>query len=623
MLMDRALALVTGIEKAGNTADRLVFSHKHDRAMRADMIQASDSNLQRLAMDLSDNVKAFRSTCSICAGNEQIMSIVLKRPYTAEGNASHVALEFPLDAGCDERNVDLVSSQCICFQCALVCGKSIYEEAIVPTTEYTGVNTRYLDHQIRLAIAAGSNTGSSAMAQFFMTILDRVLETKSWCRIDEGQTNREAPDHEKSIRRQAFSWMRKTILQNSSTRKTFTDVGSLRGTIKDCQNAGVNSWVVQYPLKGFCQMIRWYGMIDQPVDASKVELVRKTKLMHLVVSKLMDGGKSTCAFMRLIYCDLNAPGVPRDMHGRESIVSPAEFWQRLEEAMGNQPDVESFLSSFSTEARVAMCRRIQLAVFWAIFTEQLDTTARDFFRSMARKTAKEEPLAKVILCKPKDLAVDVPEAPAIEVLTSIFSERSLHTDEIHSEDKFPPFVSPFGASVLRCGLEGCNVRFFTPKAAGEPATMPDRETVRRARDQHFREVFCRKNSYGSGLPGPTRAPKAPSSSHNNLHQSIAKVWSRQDRPTKQHLYLGNNEPALDTFVSMVIFEVCVTNGQGNIYQSGLDKATRDLLPSFFEALRQASGRLGLEDPVDYVHDWNSRGSLAAKIEYECLDGLPL
>ena len=632
-LIDKAIALITSIEKAGYTAD--ILNRKSNRAMRADMIQASDAGIRLFAMNLSDSVEAFRSACSICAGDEEIMSIVLKRLSTAEDNTTDFALNFPLAAGCNDRNVDLVSSQCICFQCALLCEESIYHEelaAIVPTIEYAGVNKRYLDNQLCLAITTGLKTGASGIAQIFMTILDRVLETKSWCGIDEGQANGEAPDHEKSRRRQAFSWMLKAVLRNSETRETFTEIGpwvpypqALKWAIKDYEQAGLDSWIIQYPLNGFCQIIRWYGMIDQPIDGFRVEIVSKAKLMHLVVSTMMNdllrlqknGKEWTYPFMRLIYRDFNAPGVPRDMYNSDSIVTPAEFWQRLEDAMGNWPDVRRFLSMFSAGARMAMCRRIQLAVFWAIFTQQAHTTPKTFFRIVAER----EPLAAVILGKSDDLAVDVPEAPVIEVLTSIFREHGPQLDAVHSNDKSPPFVSPFGASVLRCGLEGCSFQFFTPGLAGEPTTLPDPDTVRQRRAQHFKEIFGGQNSSATGLPEPTQAPKAPTSSHCNLHRSIARVWSGLDRPTKQKLFLGEDERVLATFVSQVIFELCAENGRGDIYQSGLDKATRDLLPSFFEALRRASGRLGLEDPVDYVHDW-TQNSLAAKIEYECSGSMP-
>ena len=629
-LIDRALALITGIEKAGYTAD--ILNRKSNRAMRADRIRASDADLHLFAMDLSDNVEAFRSACSICAGDDEIMSIVLKRLDTAEDNTTDFALNFPLAAGCNERNVDLVSSQCICFQCALLCKKSIYQEqlaAIVPTIEYTGVNKQYLDHQLCLAITTGLRTGASGIAQIFMTILDRVLQTKPWCRIDEGQANGEASDHEKSIRRQAFNWMLKAVLRNSSTRETFTEIGpwvdyprALIWALKDYEQAGLDSWIIQYPLNGFCQIIRWYGMIDQPVDESKVEMVSKAKLMHLVVSTMMydmlhqQNKGWTQPFMSLIYCDFNAPGVPRDTYNRESIVTPADFWERLEEALGNRSDVKRFLSIFTTGARMAMCRRVQLVVFWAIFIQKAHTTPKTFFHTIAER----EPLAAVILGKSEDLAINVPEAPVMAVLTSIFRNNGPQVDAIHSDDKSPPFVSPFGASVLRCGFEGCNVRFFTPKLAGEPSALPDPDTVRQRRAQHFKDVFGGHDySSATGLPEPTQAPKAPTSSHCNLHRSIAQVWSRLGWLTKQELYLGNEKRALTAFVSKVQFELCATNGRGDIYQSGLDKAIRDLMPSFFGALRRASARLGLENPLDYVHDW-TQNSLVAKIEYECFDG---
>ena len=317
--------------------------------------------------------------------------------------------------------------------------------------------------------------------------------------------------------------------------------------------------------------------------------------------------------MSLIYSDPNAPWVPRDMNNRETIVTPAEFWERLD-AMGHLPDVKRFLSIFSTGARMAMCRRVQLAVFWAVFTQQVHTTPKSFFRIIA----ESEPLASVVLEKSEDLAADVPEAPVIEVLTSVFREHGPQTDAVHSNHKSPPFASPFGVSVLRCGLVGCRVRFFTVNPAGDPSASPHPDTIRQRRAQHFKEAFGKT---ATGWPERTKAPKAPTSSHCNLHQSITRVWSRLDRPTKQTLYLGNDQRALAVFVSEVIFELCAKSKRGDIYQSGLDTATRDLLPSFFQSLRRASVILGLEHPVDYVHDW-TQDSLVAKIEYEWfLDGI--
>ncbi len=404
--INNALAWIASIEKASYTAD--ILCRKSNRAMRADKLNASDADLHLLAMNLSDEVNAFRSACCICAGDNEMMSIVLKRLDTAEDNTTDFALNFPLAAGCNARNVDLVSSQCICFQCALLCKRSIFQEelaAIIPTVEYTGSNKRYINHQLCLAITTGLNTGASGIAQIFMTILDRVLETKEWCRAEDVHPNGEAVDREKIVRRQAFDWMLRTVLRGCMTRETFTEVGpwvpyprALQWALAEYEQTGLDSWIIQYPLNGFCQIIRWYGMIDEPLDPSSVESPIKAKLIHLVVSSMMNAllrhkGKAndrewTHPFMRLIYRGFNAPGIPRDMVNGESIVSARRFWATLGDALGDWPDIKRFLSVFPAKARIDVCRRTQLAVFWAIFTQQAHTTPKTFFHTVAERVIK-------------------------------------------------------------------------------------------------------------------------------------------------------------------------------------------------------------------------------------------
>ncbi len=211
----------------------------------------------------------------------------------------------------------------------------------------------------------------------------------------------------------------------------------------------------------------------------------------------------------------------------------------------------------------------------------------------------QEPLASVVLSNSKDLAKDVPEAPVMEVLTSIFRVSASQKDAIHGDDKYPLFASAFGASVLRCGFEGCNVRFYDP----ETATTPDVDAVRQRRARHLKEVFGEGDlASNTGLPEPTRAPKAPSSSHCNLHRSIARVWTRLDRthvynhgllrrafatsnglPSKQDVYDGN-ERAITAFVSEVRVETCAVSC-GNSLSSFLhfvDALTMELV--YFDVL---------------------------------------
>jgi hypothetical protein len=165
-LIDRAFSILSSIEKAEYTAE--VLSRKSNRATRAQVISAADSQIHVSALELSDEVKAFRNDCSICCGEEQIMSIVLKKLDSVEENTTDFALNFPMAVGQAKRNIDLVSSQCTCFQCSLLLERSIYQEELtarIPAVEYEGANKIYIDHQLTLAITDGLATGSSGIVQ--------------------------------------------------------------------------------------------------------------------------------------------------------------------------------------------------------------------------------------------------------------------------------------------------------------------------------------------------------------------------------------------------------------------------------------------------------------------------
>lgn len=93
-LIDRALRIISGLEKSAYTAD--ILNRKSNRAMRAEKVSAGDSEVHLSALDLSEDVEAFKGTCSICCGDQHIMSIVLKRLDTVEENTTDFALNFPL-----------------------------------------------------------------------------------------------------------------------------------------------------------------------------------------------------------------------------------------------------------------------------------------------------------------------------------------------------------------------------------------------------------------------------------------------------------------------------------------------------------------------------------------------
>ena len=450
-LIDRALSILSGVEKAGYTAD--ILSIKSNRAMRAEVISAADSQVHMLALDLSDKVKAFRSGCSICCGEKQIMSIVLKTLDRVNDNTTDFALNFPLAVGHMERNTDLISSQCIFFQCSLIIEDSLYHEKLcarIPTVEYEGANKAYINHQLTLAITTGLVTGNSGVVQIFMAILDRTLETKNWC------AKQTTEDSEVVQRRQLFQWMLRNLLENCITRETFSETGpwvnypeALIWAINEYRRAGLESWMVRSPLAGFCQLIRFYDMLNLPIGNDTLEAIQKTKLLHVTATSIMNGIQHqensdkawTYPFLQLVYRGFNASDVPRDT-GEESILGVDKIWARLEIALKPYfQDIKAFLAIFSVPSRREVCTRVQLVVFWALYHQKGPTTAQTFFQNIALK----EELAPAAL----NPMVPLPVGAAMNLLRSIFADTRLKSN-VHMSGVAPPFVTPFGASVLMC-----------------------------------------------------------------------------------------------------------------------------------------------------------------------------
>ncbi|KAL8887367.1 MAG: hypothetical protein Q9215_005054 [Flavoplaca cf. flavocitrina] len=625
--INQALQIVAGFEKSSYTAD--ILNRKSNRAMRASVVTAQEGKVDVTALDLSDDISAFRGACSICCEDDRIMSIVFKRLGTVEENTTDFALNFPLAAAQAKQNKDMVSAQCICFQCAQALEVSIFQECIVatlPTVDYKDANKKYIDHQLTLAVTAGLATGASGIVQLFATILDRTLATKEWCSRDH------IDDPEVQTRCQAFEWMLLNLLEKSFCRDNFGENGTwvpypkaLLWAFKEYETAGLDSWIIQYPLAGFSQILRWAEVLQLPISPRKIQAVRAAKLIHQVVTVMMnellrekEGDKLwTYRFLHLIYREFNAPGIPRDL-GTESLIPSDVCWMPLEAALGSWADVTRFLAEFDTESQEMVISRLQLVTFWVLYTQKGHTTPKTFFANIASR----EPLAPAVL---DPAAPHLPQNEVKNVLLSIFCDEArlkksltAQTRDLHLGRAMPPFATSFGASVLSCGFPGCSTKFYSAddlkkgvEAAGNG--------IRTRRAQHFADVFGIPGEFQSqtGLPDPTLAPKAPSSYHNTLHMSIARAWSRLPVNKKKAIFSATESATLDSFIVDVRIQLCATSHRGNIYSSTIDEEVRTLLPSFFKALRVASEREGLEDRsgAAYVHDW-TKNKIVEKMGYE-------
>ncbi|ESZ94523.1 hypothetical protein SBOR_5103 [Sclerotinia borealis F-4128] len=222
--IDTALRTLSEAEKSGFSAE--ILSRRSNRARRAENVSA-DSSIDVSVLDLE--APGYRGECEVCCGDDEILSITLKvlSADAMAANTDNFALDFPLAAGRFEANMNVVSSQCICFQCALFGrpGYSIYGEkisAVIPTLEYTDSNKLYLHQQLYKALNAGLKTGVPAMGQLFSAILDCTLRRKVWAGagIQEGSM-----DAEVRQRRNAMNWLLQSILTHLRVRETFAEPG--------------------------------------------------------------------------------------------------------------------------------------------------------------------------------------------------------------------------------------------------------------------------------------------------------------------------------------------------------------------------------------------------------------
>lgn len=373
--IDHALSLLAETEKAGYTAD--ILERKSNRARRAEVLSTQDGELHLSSLDLSDNVDAFRSTCSICCGEDQIMSVVLKKLDSMEENTSDFFLNFPLVAAQAHQNADMILSQCICFQCATLIGdKTIFQEessAILPVVNHARENKRYINHQLTMAITAGLATGAAGVVQMFLSILEHPLRTKQWC---SSWADLQQSDPEISCRRQTLEWMLNKLLHRCITRERFSDETSrwvkyplaLKWAGSDFETNKLDSWIIQYPLKGFNQLMLWYEILGPLISQATIEQMKVAELFNVSVSSFMGhllharkDRKWVYPFMQLIYRSFNATNIPQDL-GNASELDSMHFWPKLEEILTAQ-DGREFLVGIPSSRRHEICRRVQVVIF--------------------------------------------------------------------------------------------------------------------------------------------------------------------------------------------------------------------------------------------------------------------
>ncbi|UPX18790.1 uncharacterized protein EKO05_0009082 [Ascochyta rabiei] len=636
--VDAALRSLASLEAASYNAD--IISRRSNRARRAEVVNSTP------AVDMANldfDAPSCKGYCLICCGDDEVMSICFKEadPENKEDNTSDFALNFPLAAGASLKNVNLVSSQNICFQCAILGpeGMSVYKEkltAIIPAVQYDGSNKKYINDQLYSALTARLATGAAGIAQLFMSILQKVMQTKSWAGAGMEASHASADEHFEAVqRRKTFQWMLSQLIHNTYTRETFNETGewvrfpqALSWVANDFESNGLASFAVTYPVAGIGSLLA-VGQYTGAFSEDLVNRLKATKELHSVVSKYLADLHTTLqqrsasedshpqhwkqTYLELIYRDFNGPLVPVD-RGEASILDDVEsFKQRLAVCLrqGSAP------GDPGSGIHAVIMRKIQVILFWLVFTQRGHCTAQTFFT----RTRHDQHLAPAVL----DPNLTVPTSSYQQILLSIFARHDadlIDPEQAISHKTVIPFANPFGASVLRCGSASCGQVFCEANNLHPQAITSDAvEAIRRARTKHLIDVFGIRGRFersDTGLPERAAAGQPPSSIHTNLHMTIVREWTEQTRDARRAIVGGGAARA--EFVHGVRSRLC-QQGRGDIFSAHTERDVEALLPSFFEALAAALRGEGksADDVAVYCHDF-ARNRLEHKIVYELMEG---
>ncbi|KAF2703651.1 hypothetical protein K504DRAFT_495456 [Pleomassaria siparia CBS 279.74] len=629
-LVDAALRALATVEAASFSADLL--SRRSNRARRAEVVA---SNTTVAIKNLNLEGPSYKGFCLICCGEEEIMSICLKELDSehVDDNTTDFALNFPLAAGSSVKNVNMVSSQNVCFQCALLGpgGRSIYKEklkAIIPTVQYEGSNKLYINDQLYLALTNGLATGAAGMAQIFMAILEEVLNTKTWAGagLDESQAP-VAEQHEATQRRATFRWMLNQLIENTRTRQTFTELGdwvkfpeALSWVATDFTSRGVASFAITYPAAGFGKLLS-LGVKAGKFSDQVLRQMRVTKVVYSMAAKYLadllsanqtpdSGDEWKQKYLQVMYQNFNAPLIPQD--GPHALVTDADvFFSHLSMCMDGVAQDWT-----SAEEKQRIMSKIQAILFWLIYQQKRRCTAQTFFKRIAH----DQHLATAVL----DPALSVPASALDALLRSIFAIQEdaepIDAEAARTHWDVVPFKTPFGPSVLQCGIAACGHRFIALDAlAAGSIPQATIEAMRKARTQHMIRVFGIRDRFEkaqTGLPERCTPGTPPSSTHTSLHMSIVRTWAEQTREQRRCIMASDEASSRELFVQDVRTRICA-DARGNVFRHDLETAIRDVLPSLFAVLEQALRLRGASGrgAHEYEYDFEDN-TLEGKIRWE-------
>ncbi|KAI9650035.1 hypothetical protein NHQ30_000048 [Ciborinia camelliae] len=613
-VVDRALSVLSDAEKSGFTAK--FISRRSNTAYREENSSA-ESAVDVPVLDF--DAPAYRGDCETCFGKNQILSLALKvLDASAMAAIKDNLTDLPPEwTGKSAKNMNVLSTQCICFQCALFARSkySIDEEkisAVIPTLEYSGRNKLYIDYQLFKAFNQGLSTGVPAMGQAFATILDRTLRWKPpkelENRDDHGISKTGAA---RELRDNAVSWLLDSILTNLRVREKFnrlgewtTYPGALTWAAEDFQREGFASWCINYPMSNFIEFLR-FGKRMKVFSDEIIRDMKGTKLIHLFVSSFLarlrrnGSPRNWMRFvLQLIYVEFNSDLIPK-YRGTASIVNtPSSFWRRL---VLCTPATQNIVANANQEEVAHIMPRIQTLAFWLVHHQFVYISTKKYFLQIRSK----EPYAVRLL----DLKAAVPEGWVRHLLSSIFIDLGtvVKDRKMYISHRFIPFASPYGPSVIGCGAPDCNVSFLPEEitlkmiADGHvESTKQLLDEVRSRRSNHLIAVFGVQREWQeteriqTGLPGARKSSERPNECHTCLHAGIVKTWAKLPLNGRRALAalvvkrkrgqsIENNFHAFITETR----EYIARNGRGNVFFASIEYYIQWALGSFLKMLKLA------------------------------------
>ncbi|RUS22074.1 ras family-domain-containing protein [Endogone sp. FLAS-F59071] len=272
-VIELALHELAEVKRSGYLISQLGPSNRAARGEAGSDAEIVDHLELQLDLITTDS---FRGKCLICCNENVVMAFKCKIPPADE------TLNFPLAS----RNVDMLSSQIVCFRCA----NSTVDKETSVVLPLVGLEKNARLWRLKLSAALTNKVSFESLVQLIIAVLDETLMNKEWAQALEG-------DAEAKSRRDALEWMLGMLWKEFKTPTDFKETGFLMpfseaaaSAIRSASHAAgsVEPWLIQCPLEMFLRILRLsrkFGVLGWPIDNGLHIL--HTRLMALVMENYL------------------------------------------------------------------------------------------------------------------------------------------------------------------------------------------------------------------------------------------------------------------------------------------------------------------------------------------------